>query len=58
MSRTQAGGAESISRTACREVDRVTVVLGADSIQWIQIAGQVRLALQTGLVGEANDDEI
>lgn len=43
--RTQADGAGSISRPACREVDRITVVLDGELIQWIQMAGQVRLAL-------------
>lgn len=30
----------------------------ADLIQWIQMGGQVRLALQTRLASEANDNEI
>lgn len=30
----------------------------ADLIQWIQMQGQVRLALQTRLASEANDNEI
>lgn len=34
------------------------MVLEADSIQWIQMAGQVRPALYTRLANEANDDEI
>lgn len=34
------------------------MVLEADLIQWIQMAGQVRPALYTRLANEANDDEI
>lgn len=58
MCRTQADGAGSISRPACRAVDLVTVVLEADLVQWIQMACQIRLVLQTRLGSEANDDEI